>query len=54
MQKDKNGTWVTSIQLTPGRHVYRFIVDGEWCDDPECALRVANPFGSQDMVREAV
>jgi len=37
----------------PGKHTYRFIVDGNWCDDPECSLRVANPFGGEDMVREA-
>jgi hypothetical protein len=26
-------------------------VDGEWRDDPECALRAPNPFGSEDMMR---
>ncbi len=34
-------------------HNGRSIVDGTWCDDPECAERVPNPFGGQDMVREA-
>lgn len=53
MQKDQDGTWITSLKLAPGRHVYRFIVDGDWRDDPECTLRAANPFGGQDMVREA-
>ncbi|HWX20248.1 MAG TPA: isoamylase early set domain-containing protein [Candidatus Binatia bacterium] len=53
MRKDKDGIWTTSIQLRPGKHTYRFIVDGEWFDDPECTVRVPNPFGSMDMVREA-
>jgi hypothetical protein len=38
--------------LPAGEHLYRFIVDGEWNDDPECALRVPNPYCSQDMVRQ--
>ncbi len=45
--------WVTSVALEPGKHTYRFPVDGKWRGDPECSLRVANPFGTQDMVREA-
>ena len=36
--------------LKPGTYRYRFLVDGEWRDDPECELRVANPFGTQDAL----
>jgi hypothetical protein len=53
LRKDKKGVWTTSVELAPGKHIYRFIVDGEWRDDPECTLRVPNPFGGQDMVRQA-
>jgi 1,4-alpha-glucan branching enzyme len=53
MQKDRNGAWTATVALPPGPHRYRFIVDGEWRDDPECKLRVPNPFGTQDMLREA-
>jgi 1,4-alpha-glucan branching enzyme len=52
MQKGPGGIWSASVSLEPGTHHYRFIVDGEWCDDPECTLRVPNPYGSQDMVRQ--
>ncbi len=52
MQRGKDGIWSASIELPAGKHTYRFIVDGEWRDDPECTLRVPNPFGSQDMVRQ--
>ncbi|HWV98491.1 MAG TPA: isoamylase early set domain-containing protein [Candidatus Acidoferrum sp.] len=52
MHKGKEGIWMATLELPPGKHTYRFIVDGEWRDDPECALRVANPYGSQDMVRQ--
>ena len=54
MKKGKDGIWVASIELAPGKHNYRFIVDGEWSDDPECTLRVPNPFGTQNMVRQVV
>jgi hypothetical protein len=28
------------------------MVDGQWRDDPECALHVPNPYGGQDAVRQ--
>jgi 5'-AMP-activated protein kinase regulatory beta subunit len=51
MKKDKDGIWRASVDLEPGSYHYRFVVDGEWCDDPECTLRVPNPFGTQNAVR---
>jgi len=51
LKKDTNGTWKTLVSLEPGTYEYRFVVDGEWRDDPECPLRVENPFGSQNCVR---
>jgi 1,4-alpha-glucan branching enzyme len=52
MHRGANGVWQTTIDLKPGTHHYRFLVDGEWRDDPECAMRVPNPFGSQNAVRQ--
>ena len=54
MQKGTDGIWAATVTLSPGKYIYRFIVDGEWHDDPECPVRVPNPFGSQDMVRQVV
>ena len=48
----RNGLWQTSVHLAPGTHRYRFLVDGQWRDDPECKVRVSNPFGSQDAIRQ--
>ena len=31
---------------------YRFLVDGQWRDDPKCTVRVPNPYGGQDAVRQ--
>src|SRR5512136_3137765 len=50
--KGANGVWKTSVALAAGTYHYRFLVDGQWCDDPQCTLRMPNIFGSQNMVRE--
>ena len=51
MKKDKKGTWKTSLSLKPGRYEYRFLVDGNWENDPACCDCVPNEFGSQNCVR---
>jgi 1,4-alpha-glucan branching enzyme len=37
MQKGVDGTWSVSVELPPGSHPYRFLVDGQWQDDPSAA-----------------
>jgi len=51
LQKDAHGIWHATVELEPGPHRYRFLVDGQWRDDPECALQVSNPYGGRDAVR---
>ena len=51
MQRAANGVWQAAVQLTPGEHRYRFLVGGEWRDDPDCSTCVPNPFGTRDAVR---
>ena len=50
--KQVDGVWKTSVPLAAGTYHYRFLVDGVWCDDPQCTLRIPNIFGSHNMVRE--
>lgn len=50
MERQEGGVWKTTIELAPGTHHYRFIVDGQWRDDPDCMLHVANPYGSANSV----
>ncbi len=50
--KGAHGVWKAAVALAAGTYHYRFLVDGQWCDDPLCTVRVPNVFGSQDMVRE--
>jgi len=52
LQKGADGVWRTAVNLPPGAHHYRFLVDGEWRDDPDCTLRTPNPFGGENMTRQ--
>lgn len=52
MRQQRGGVWKATIELAPGTYHYRFIVDGEWRDDPDCTLRVSNPFGGDNAVRQ--
>lgn len=50
LKKQKAGVWKKVVSLEPGQYEYRYLVDGQWQDDPNCATRVANPFGSDNCV----
>jgi len=34
MNRQSNGVWHTTLELEPGRHLYKFIIDGAWRPDP--------------------
>jgi 1,4-alpha-glucan branching enzyme len=50
LKKGRGGMWSATLSLPPGRHEYRFLVDGEWRDDPNCRERVPNSFGTENCV----
>jgi 1,4-alpha-glucan branching enzyme len=50
MLKGGGGVWHAKLSLPPGRHLYRFIVDGVWQDDPSRTERASNPYGTSDTV----
>ena len=52
MKKGADGTWRVTIELPSGTHRYRFLVDGQWCDDSACSQRVPTPYGGEDAVRQ--
>ena len=54
MQKGADGIWRATVEPSPGARHYRFLVDGQWQDDPECILHVPNPYGGRNAVREVV
>ena len=47
-----SGQWSEELTLAPGRYEYRFVVDGQWVDDPAAKELVANPFGGANAVLE--
>jgi len=47
----KSGQWKATLALDEGSYEYRYLVDGQWVDDPQCHLRIPNSFGSQNCVR---
>ncbi len=51
MKKEKNGLWKTTLSLKPGRYEYRFLIDGNWENDPACCDCVPNEFGSENCVK---
>ncbi len=52
LKRDAKGIWKAQVSLSPGRHEYRFRVDGHWRDDPDCEFRIPNGFGTENCVRE--
>jgi 1,4-alpha-glucan branching enzyme len=50
LKKDQSGVWKKTVSLPPGRYEYRLIVDGQWCDDPQCSNRAPNQFGGENCV----
>jgi 1,4-alpha-glucan branching enzyme len=52
LHKSADGVWKATVNLEPGTHQYRFLVNGEWQDDPECTLREPNPYGGENMMRQ--
>ncbi len=52
LARDDNGEWTTNLKLPAGRHEYRLVVDGAWCDAPGAGEYTENPFGSRNAVLE--
>lgn len=50
LNKREDGLWETYLALEPGKHQYRFIVDGAWLPDPHNAETVANEFGGANSL----
>ena len=48
----ESGLWEKRLLLPPGRHEYKFVVDGQWRHDPDAHENVPNAFGSLNSVAE--
>jgi Glycogen recognition site of AMP-activated protein kinase len=50
LTRHAKGVWQAVVPLAPGHYSYRFIVDGQWHDDPLCPRHEQNPFGTTNAV----
>ncbi len=48
--KDSAGVWSIPVFLKPGKHTYKFIVDGEWITDPDNPHWENNEYGTGNSV----
>ncbi|MBU1808573.1 MAG: AAA family ATPase [Candidatus Omnitrophica bacterium] len=46
----EDGRWEKKLGLSPGRHKYKFIIDGEWVQDSQNNDHEQNSFGTFDSV----
>jgi enterochelin esterase-like enzyme len=47
MQRDESGTWRVTLDLEPGQWLYKFVVDGQWVQDPATPDHDADGQGGQ-------
>lgn len=50
LRKDSGGVWHAFLPLSPGRYEYKFVVDGQWQEDPGAKESVPNPHGGRNSV----
>ncbi len=50
MRKMGDGTFRARLRLPPGEYEYKFVVDGEWLNDPEAEAQRPNGFGDVNSV----
>lgn len=46
----EDGKWAKELALPPGRYEYRFVVDGQWVDDPAATDLIPNSYGTANAV----
>ena len=51
-KKDSQGNWTAKVSLKPGKWEYKFVVDGNWVNDPRSPSTTGNAFGTQNSVLE--
>ena len=49
--KPRGRTFETTVSLSPGCYEYKFVVDGNWVEDPKATTQT-NCFGTLNSVRE--
>lgn len=52
MRADQDARFHAHLPLAPGRYRYRYVIDGQWSNDPHNNYVEANPFGELNNVVE--
>jgi hypothetical protein len=52
MKRYGDGHWEATVALAPGRHEYKFVVDGNWKHDPLARVNVWNQNGTLNSVAQ--
>ena len=52
LERLDDGRWQTHLALAPGRHEYKFLVDGQWVPDPNAHEQSFNDYGTLNSVLE--
>jgi 1,4-alpha-glucan branching enzyme len=50
MKNDGNGIWNKTVTLVPGQYEYKFLIDGNWREDPRNDQACPNCFGSLNSI----
>ncbi len=50
MKSDENGAWVRNVIIPPGEYEYKFIIDGQWKEDPQNEQLSLNCFGTYNNI----
>ena len=51
LSRASDGSWIATIPLSAGRHLYGFVVDGSWNTDPHAPLAPDDGFGHANSVK---
>jgi 1,4-alpha-glucan branching enzyme len=52
LKKDAQGIWRVKLSIPAGKHEYKFMVDGQWKEDPANPNKVSDPYGGSNSVIE--
>jgi 1,4-alpha-glucan branching enzyme len=50
MKKLKNKSWKLEVKLPAGEYKFKYLVDGNWINDPVAHKYVPNIYGGEDSV----
>ena len=50
MKKRDDGVWEKAVMVSAGRYEYKFVVNGQWQNDPANESLVPNEFGTMNNV----